>query len=291
MRNPARTAWINALNSGIIYLLSRDLRSISKLELNSYHIILIGGLMKIVLFDDNLSDLNRLSRLIECWQGAFGCRDVIVRQFNSISELDFSFADVLYFDVFFLDIMTPESQSTGFGFAERIHLKNPRALIIFTTNSREYMQNAFEISAFRYLLKPLSRDYIFSLLDKIYSSPSLRSQTTVVLPGIFQKEVLDSDRIIYIKARTSDHRADVLLTDGSALEISLSAVPFSKIAENCLPDDFIQCRRSFIINLNYVTGFDNRSVYLLNHYQVDIGRTFHDDLINRIINRHKGLEL
>lgn len=247
--------------------------------------------MKIILFDDNLADLNKLNRLIEDWQRSTSCQDVIIRQFNSISELDFSFDDVLYFDVFFLDIMTPDSQSTGFRLAERIHLKNPRAIIIFTTNSREYMQNAFEISAFRYLLKPLEREPIYSILDKIYHSPSLRSQTHVVLPGIFQNEVIDSDRIVYIRARTSDHRADILLTDGKFVEVSLTGLSFSKIVKDCLPDDFIQCHRSFIINLNYVTGFDSRLVYLLNQYQIDVGKTYRDDLINKIINHHKGLEL
>lgn len=247
--------------------------------------------MKIVLFDDNPSDLEKLNRLIEDW-GAFHDRqDIIVRRFESIADFNFSFTDILFSDVFFLDIMTPESQSAGFVLAEHIHLKNPRAVIIFTTNSREYMQNAFEISAFRYLLKPLDKDVIFSILEKIYQSPSLKSQTNVVLPGLFQNEVIAADHIVFIKARTADHRADVQLTDGKSIQLSLISLPFSKIAANCLSSDFIQCHRSYIINLNYVTGFDNHYVYLLNRYQIDVGKTWRDDLINRIINHHKGMTL
>ena len=247
--------------------------------------------MKIVLFDDDLSDLKKLNNFIMDWSHQYEIKDIIIHQFRSISDLEFSFGVVLYSDVFFLDIMTPESQSTGFVLAEKIHLNNPRAIIIFTTNSREYMQNAFEISAFRYLLKPLDKEQLFRLLNKIYEGPSLRSQTFVVLPGIFQNEVIDADRIVYIKARTTDHRADVFLTDGSIVKLSLVTTPFSKLTQDNLSPDFIQCHRSFIINLNYITGFDSRTVQLRNQYQIEIGKTYRSDLINRIINHHRGTVL
>ena len=245
--------------------------------------------MKIVLFDDSSRDREHLVRLIEEWKAERDLSDVIFRQFASISEIEFSFQDILFSDVFFLDIMTPESQSTGFSLAERILLKNPQAIIVFTTNSREYMESAFEISAFRYLLKPLQKEKVFAALDRVYNSPGLRLKTKAVFQGIFQQEVVELDRIVYIEAETKDHRAKLHLTDGSSLEISLTEFPFSELTEKLLSPDFVQCRRNVIINMNYVTAFDRHSVYLLHQVQIDIGKTYRADLFNTIVKHSKGM--
>ena len=244
--------------------------------------------MKIVLFDDSKSDREKLYKIISDWIKRNDCSDIIVKQFERMNDLKFAFDELVFSDVFFLDIMTPESESTGFFLAEQIHLKNPNAVIIFTTNSREYMESAFEISAFRYLLKPVEREKIYAALDRIYHSPMLRSRLKAVLPGIFQEEVIDMDQIVYIEAKMRDHRAEIHLTDGNIKMISLTDFAFSQIPKEYLTDDFVQCHRSTIINLNYLTGFDQHSVFLCGKYELGIGRTYRADLVDRIIKHSKG---
>ena len=244
--------------------------------------------MKIVLFDDNPSDQKNLSQIIAEWCRMRGYTDIIVNEFNSFSVLNFSFDDILPSDIFFLDIITPESQSTGFLLAERISQKNPKAIIIFTTNSREYMESAFEISAFRYMLKPLDNEKVMAVLDKIYKSPSLRHQKKIVLPGTFQTVIVDLDQIIYIQAHTSDHYAVMHLTDSSTVNVSLTDFSFTVLAEKHLSKDFVQCHRSTIINMNYVTGFDKQHIFLYGGYEIKIGKTYRKDLINILFNHSKG---
>ncbi len=243
--------------------------------------------MKIVIFDDDQTDMQRLCHIIDEWKKDKRYSDVIMMRYNRISDLDFSLDELIFSDIFFLDIMTPESDSAGFVLAERIHLKNPNAIIIFTTNSKEYMENAFEIAAFRYLLKPLEKDKIENILERVYHSPSLRSRTKAVFPGIFQSEVIDMDQIVYIQAQMKDHRAEVHQINGRKTDISLVDFSFSSLPEKCLTDDFVQCHRSTIINLNYVTSFDHHSVWLLGKYEISVGRTYRSDLVNLIINHSK----
>lgn len=243
--------------------------------------------MKIVVFDDDQSDRKKLCQIIDEWRKGNHYSDAVVMQFSRISDLGFSLDELVFSDIFFLDIMTPESDSAGFVLAERIDLKNPNAVIIFTTNSREYMENAFEISAFRYLLKPLEKDRVVSILERVYHSPALRSRTKAVFPGIFQSEVIDMDQIIYIQAQMKDHRAEIHQVNGRKIIISLVDFSFSSLPEKYLTDDFVQCHRSTIINLNYVTSFDHHSVWLLEKYEIAVGRTYRSDLVNLIINHSK----
>ena len=124
--------------------------------------------MIIAVFDDRKKDRDELVGIISSWAEEKGHADVIIRQFSTIDNLRFALEDYRQPDIFFLDIMTPENTSAGFVLAEHIHSVNPQASIIFTTNSREYISNAFEISAFRYLLKPLDAARVCSALDQLY---------------------------------------------------------------------------------------------------------------------------
>lgn len=243
--------------------------------------------MKTVIFDDNQSDMQRLCQIIDEWKRDKRYSDVITMCYSRISDLAFSMDGLIFSDIFFLDIMTPESDSAGFVLAERIHMRNPNAIIIFTTSSREYMENAFEISAFRYLLKPLETNKVLNILERVYHSPLLRSRTKTVFPGIFQSEVIDMDQIIYIQAQMKAHRAEVHQTNGNCTMISLADFSFSSLPKKYLTDDFVQCHRSTVINLNYVTSFDHHSIWLLGRYEITIGRTYRSDLVNRIINHSK----
>ncbi len=94
--------------------------------------------MKIIVFDDNPADRKYLTDVINSWCRKSNHKDLIIRQFDQIQDLEFALSDLLLADVFFLDIMTPESTNAGFLLAERIHTENPAANIVFTTNSSEY---------------------------------------------------------------------------------------------------------------------------------------------------------
>lgn len=247
--------------------------------------------MKIVVFDDNHSDRKALLGVLEAWAQKKDYKDLIVFQYDQISKLEFSLPDLLLSDAFFLDIMTPDTANAGFLLAEKIHIENPAANIIFTTNSTEYWSNAFEIFALHYLTKPISPEKIEKLLDYIYHSPSKKSPSTTVLPGIRQEKVFECDQILYIEAKTDKHLAIVHQTNGSLSEINLSSVSFSDLL-NSLSSDFVQCHRSFIVNLNYISHYDNHAIGIKGcDQEIRIGESYRSILLSRIIEHQKGLRL
>ncbi len=152
--------------------------------------------MIIAVFDDRKKNRDELVGIISSWAEEKGHADVIIRQFSTIDNLRFALEDYRQPDIFFLDIMTPESTSAGFVLAEHIHSVNPQASIIFTTNSREYISNAFEISAFRYLLKPLDAARVYPALDQLYLSVSQKNRRAAVFRGFDRHRIVDYDQIL-----------------------------------------------------------------------------------------------
>lgn len=243
--------------------------------------------MKIVVFDDNEKDLNKLVQTIHSWKVQRGYSDIIITTYHNSDSLIFSIPDISSYDVFFLDIMTDDSPSAGFRIAERIHQHNRRAIIIFTTNSQEYYESAFEISAFRYMLKPVNSLKIYKGLDEVYSKLRTINNNAFIFQSNRQKLIIGSDQLLYIESITTDHRAKLFLSDGSVTEISLSGTSFSRLADEKLSTDFFQCHRSYIINLNYVTRYSNHMVIIQNTTEIPVGGKYRSKLTNRMIDHFK----
>ena len=248
--------------------------------------------MRVVLFDDNESDRKHLAGIIERWNRENGEGDLILYEYSQIGELEFALPDILLSDVFFLDIMTPESETAGLRLAETIHIQNPTANIIFTTNSPEYWKNAFEILALHYLIKPIQTSEIDRLLDLVSHSPSMRGTRVAVFQSNKQKVFIGSDRILYIEAIKHQHRAIAYLTDKTKMEVSFSQASLSGLLVKELPPEFAQCHRSFIVNLRYVIGYDDRSLILKNvPAEIPIGRNFQEQFVALLIDYQKRLRL
>jgi len=68
------------------------------------------------------------------------------------------------FDIYFLDI----KGAGGMAIARclRARERGRRHIIIFVTGYREYMEAAFDVQAFHYLMKPIDREKFAQVLDK-----------------------------------------------------------------------------------------------------------------------------
>lgn len=248
--------------------------------------------MKIVIFDDDEKDLRAMTGIVERWGKQRNCKDLVFFTYDRVSSLEFFLPEIQFADLFFLDIMTPDSYNAGFRLAEKIHRSNPNANIVFTTNSAEYWDHAFDIFALHYLVKPIREARAFKVLDYVYRSPSKKGSHAAIFPGNGQELVIEFDRILYIEAQTRRHQGIVHLTDGSVQEINLSSVSFSGLLENSLSKEFAQCHRSIILNLNYVLRYDLRTVTL--RYCSDefsIGKNYRNAFLNRMIDHKKGLQI
>lgn len=252
---------------------------------------LIGAAMKIAVFDDDPKDRRRLLDIINAWVVNEHHQDAVIREFEDIHGMSFCLDKLKSFDVFFLDIMTPESHNAGYRLAEEIRTNNIRAAIIFTTNSSEYMSDAFEISTYRYLMKPVRQEKVWAALDLLSLSQSITGRYASVFRGMEDDLLIEHDQILALEVHARFHQATITLADDSHVEIRLTC-SLSQLMDQYLPQEFVQCCRGTVINLNHVKRYNNDTVYLGTGetvLAVPIGKNYREKFLNKLVEYLRGI--
>ncbi len=209
-------------------------------------------MLNFVICDDNPAVLNRLSKMLEA---IFITNDIDAE----IGLKALSASDVINYlesnkvDVLILDINL-KSETTGCDIAEMVRKKNKDVYIIFTTGHLEYALIAYKYKTFDYLPKPIVderlEETILRLMDDMKSTPSkfirLNNNRTII----------NQDEVNYIK---KDGMKLVFCTNNRTYETYSS---FNKI-QNCLPDNFVRCHKSFIVNVKNISDINSNKNTIL----------------------------
>ena len=176
-------------------------------------------------------------------------------------------------DLVFLDINLPGTN--GIQFLRQ--LKNKPA-VIFTTALREYALEGFELDAVDYLLKPFSLDRFNRAVLKLSGKTNDLTENRLTADDQLQP-------FIYLKSGKENHK--VFINDILYIE---SSKDYCKVVfntrfiivrntiqnmESLLPvDKFIRIHRSYIINRDMVTRYDNRYITISNKQKLAIGQKY-----------------
>lgn len=196
-------------------------------------------MLRFALCDDNFSTLNRLEKMLN---SIFVKNDILAdvkyKAKSSNEILDYISKNTV--DVLILDINLKSSLS-GCDIAEIVRNKNKDIYIIFLTGHLEYALLAYKYKTFDYLVKPITLERLEETIIRLVSD--IKDSNSQFLR--FNNTVIKQDEINYIK---KDGTKLVFCTSSHNYEIYSS---FSKI-ENCLPENFVRCHKSFIININNI---------------------------------------
>lgn len=218
---------------------------------------------RIVVIEDQSAELEKLSSALLLWKQqstiaysmeAFSSGELYLEQENTE---DFP-------DLFFLDIQLPGMD--GLAVARHLREVGYRGYIIFLTAFREYVFEGYNVHAFQFLLKPVNPDALCTCMNEIIKELSEASyifqdkQNTIQIP---YREILTfSSRLHYVDILTADNLFCQYTTLG-------------KIMDD-LPDYFIRCHRSHIINMQHIYKISRSSIYLSNNTHISIGRSYLD---------------
>ncbi|WP_461206785.1 LytR/AlgR family response regulator transcription factor [Clostridium sp. DL1XJH146] len=223
--------------------------------------------MKIALCDDNNQDLLHIRQFIyEFLSCNFTEIKIEVHSFKSSLELIHQLESGKCFDIFLLDIIIPGI--TGMELATYIRSKDPVGKIIFLTSSPEFAIESYSVSAFDYLLKPVQKDKLYSVLGKaikdIYSETKkyIIVKTQIGMVKIFMHDLIYID---VIKRTIFFHQ-----TNGVVIE---SITTLSKVEIVLLTDKrFIKPHRSYIVNLDYIKSLSKNGLTMTNNQLIPISR-------------------
>ena len=196
-------------------------------------------------------------------------------------------------DLIFVDINMPDM--TGVEFVQTLDSK---AMVIFTTAYAEYAIEGFKLSAIDYLLKPFGLGEIARAAEKAQSLYELiqlqdklgreQEQTEEVEESVEESGVLSvhADRkthvvklsnIVYLESAGEYVRLH--LADGAKL---VTLFRLKNMESSLQSTQFMRVHRSYIINLDYVSGYTKGRVFLTNDDYVPIGDSYKEQFIGRV---------
>jgi DNA-binding LytR/AlgR family response regulator len=207
--------------------------------------------MNVLVCDDVIKDANELADMLaeadpKIQTSIFTCP---WQAFNHVKSGAFV-------EVCFLDIIMPAMN--GIKLAEKLRDNNFAGEIVFLSTSNGFASQSYKVKAFDYMLKPPTCEKVSSVmnaLQKLQENED-RDGLFVKTQGIARNVPLRD--ISYVEA--NKHNVYLKLQDDSAIKVHSS---FSEIMEQLLLDNrFLQCHRSFIVNLNEIKTIINNEIVM-----------------------------
>lgn len=200
-------------------------------------------LISIAICDDESYMLNHLKENIELYMKQ---KNLLynIELFNKVENL---LCNHEKFNIVFLDIQMEEIN--GMQAARKLRSYGNECFIIFVTVLNEFVFDAFEVDAINYLIKPLSNEKLYKTLDKIVTKLDDNESNYITiqkgysywklkLADILYCEVIKRKIYVHLKKETVDYYETI------------------ENLERSLPTNFFRCHRSYIINLQYVYGYE-----------------------------------
>lgn len=165
------------------------------------------------------------------------------------------------YDIAFLDIeMQPFN---GIETAKRLKEINESIIIFFITSFDQYLDDAMDLNAFRYIKKPLDITRLRIGLEKALRLID-NTKISFLLKDGNTSFIIESNQIIYIEI--VGHYTKIYLRDNCY--ISANSMEFW--AQKLIASFFYRVHKSFIVNLKYITGYSRDTITLCNRYLVPI---------------------
>lgn len=147
------------------------------------------------------------------------------------------------FDILLLDVMMEGMD--GMELAAALRAGHEDAAIIFISSNREMALRGYEVSALRYLAKPVEREKLREAL--LYCAASREKKRPLALPTASGGQSrVDPSAIVYVEAWERGVRLDL---GAEKLEVK---IPISQFAAMLPEGQFAYCHRTLLVNLAYV---------------------------------------
>lgn len=179
-------------------------------------------------------------------------------------------------DVLFLDIDLGDE--SGVELAAKLSKLYPKMVIAFVTGHREFMEEAFEIDAMGYLVKPfeinrMERVLRKSLLQASALRQSVKEQEIIVNDENLKKKIKCKD-IIYIQRQ--QYKSVIKTGQRQYCVYEPITALFERVGEG-----FIRVNQSEVVNMGYIQSIDGNTVKLKIGMEMPIGRTFRKEVIQK----------
>ena len=228
---------------------------------------------RVAIVDDSETDAQFVRDLLIDWSEnrQLGIQSQI---FSSAESFLFRYAEDKDWDILLLDIEM--GAMDGVTMAKRVRRDNEAVQIVFITGYSDYIAEGYEVAALHYLMKPVNREKLLSVLDR--AMEKRRQQERCLILECAGELV----RIPFYEIRYLDVRQNYVTVhakDDHTVKRTLG--DFEKDLDN----RFCRVGRSMIVNLTFIQRVNKTEIRLSDGTVLPLPRGAYEPL-NRAIIQH-----
>ena len=226
---------------------------------------MVGGL-KIAVCDDEKIFCNEM---IKALYEFFGKLDLDCAAFLDGEKLITAYESGTHFDAVFLDIEMPIKD--GMETAMELRNKGFEAPIIFLTSHTEMAMDGYEVSAFRFLSKPVKEEKLQKTLRDL--KRELREKKRLIIRYEGEEVVIFIDDILYVEAM--NNQVSVVTIGGEyTIRKKISDIE-NELKE--ISDCFVRIHRGYIVNLFHVKKHHGNEIFITGDHVLPLSRGLVND--------------
>lgn len=239
----------------------------------------------IALCDDETAELNKTEQIISEYEKKHPGIDFLIERFENANELLYKVKEKNFApDFIFMDIYMPDKMGTDV--VRQLRSMGSESKVIFLTTSKEHALEAYSMDAVQYLVKPISEEMLFSVLDRFSSGMEEKRIRYLLfkIEGKIQRVAVND--LIYCEAQgkiqrlyLADHTQYVLRMTMSEIYEMLSRYP-----------EFVRVGIAYIVNLEHVDNLNAREVQMDNGKKIYLPRGSYQPLRERYFGYYCGEE-
>ena len=226
---------------------------------------------RIAVCDDNAADSEYVLKLLSAWAKD---RDVPIQaeQFPSAEAFLFRYAEDKSFDILLLDVEM--GGMDGVTMAKRIRPENETVQLVFITGYSDYIAEGYEVSALHYLMKPVKKEKLYSVLDRALEKCRQNERfLNLELSGELVR--IPFYEISYLEV----HQNYVTIHANKEYTVKRPLSDF----EEALDHRFTRIGRAMILNLNFIRCVTRTEVQLSDGTTLPLPRGAYEPLNRAII--------
>lgn len=235
--------------------------------------------MKIAICDDNLNIVDEVKNLLDEYALSKNL-SLDISTFNNgqaVLESDERF------NIAILDVEMPGCNGIELG--KILREKNRHIVLMYITSHKKYLDEALNLNAARFFEKPIDSKRFYDGLDNALK----RIDNTTI--KFFLKEYnasvrINANDIIYVEIEPIGHRKTKVVTEEKTY-ISSNKIVFWE--EHLISSLFVKTHKSYIINMEYITKYENNTLQLDGKYNIPISRNYQSSVHKAFIRYMTGM--
>lgn len=217
--------------------------------------------MRIAVCEDEAAQRQLLGGYVQEWAEETQVR-TDVAFFDSGESFLFAWEDDKAYDLVMLDIEM--GKLSGIDLAIKIRHEDQTLPILFVTGYEEYMEYGYDVAALHYLIKPVKKDRLFAMLNRVWERR--KPEEKVLLETDQGMVSIGRGKIWYAEA--AGHQC-LLCLEKESLCLKCSIGTLEALLSG---GQFVKCHRSYLVNLEHVAAVRRTEVVLDDGRQVPLSR-------------------